>query len=102
MKLKVYAVGRSGRFEAKGIYDGKKVKVLKGSRISSLVASNVNPIVKRIRDDHSIVGEDYVLKKDVEFRSSSTAATFVSGNISNGKRVWKDENGTPIGKGLKG
>ena len=40
----------------------------------------------------------YITKEDVSFRSPSTAAAFVSGNVSNGFRVWKVEKSIDLGK----
>ena len=34
------------------------------------------------------------------FRSASTAASFVTGNISNGMRVWKLESGKTLGSAI--
>ena len=44
------------------------------------------------------MSSDFTLLKDVPFRSASTAATFVTGNISNGMRVWKVSPGKDLGK----
>lgn len=96
MDVNVYAKGRMG-YNAKGIYDGKGLTIKKGSILSHAVASKVNPIVTKLRNDRETVSEDYILLKDVSFRSASTAATFVTGNISNGMRVWKVEPGKDLG-----
>lgn len=97
MNVKVYTKGRNG-YSAKGVFDGKGVTVKKGSQLSKTVALKVNPIVIRLRSDRKIVSEESVLLKDVTFRSASTAATFVTGNVSNGMRVWKVEPGKDLGK----
>lgn len=97
MQVKVFTQGRNG-YDAKGIFDGKGVTVKKGSILSPVVASKVNPVVSRLRNDRKTVSEDYVLIKDVSFRSASTAATFVTGNISNGMRVWKVKPGLDLGR----
>ena len=62
------------------------------------MSSKVNPIVTKLRNDSSIVSPDYVLLKDISFKSVSTAATFVTGNISNGMRVWKVSSGEDLGR----
>ena len=98
MHVKVFCKGKQNVYEAKGVYDGKGVTVLKGSKISEKTADKVNPIVKRLRDDKKTVSKDFVTLKDISFRSPSTAATFVCGNISNGLRVWKVEKGLDLGK----
>ena len=95
-EIKVFATGRNEKYSAEGIFDGKGVTVLKGSRISAITGAKINPIVEKRRNDRSIVSEDNEVLQDVYFRSSSTAATFVTGNISNGLRVWKLDNGKDL------
>ena len=93
----MYTKGRGG-YDAIGIFDGKGVTVKKGSMLSKTIAAKVNPIVERLRKDDKVVSSDFVLLKDVSFRSASTAATYVTGNISNGMRVWKVSPGKDLGK----
>ena len=97
MRMNVYMKGRDNQFEASGIYEGKTITVKKGSRISESVSKKIQPIVLRLREDSETVSNN-VLLKDVKFRSPSTAASFVSGTISNGMIKWKDKNGTPLSK----
>lgn len=97
MNVKVYTKGRGG-YDANGIFDGKGVTVKKGSILSKTTAAKVNPVVKKLRKDNDVVSSDFILLKDVSFRSASTAATFVTGNISNGMRVWKVSPGEDLGK----
>ena len=82
---RIYAKGRNGKYCATGTYEDKKVIVLAGSRISVNCAKRINPIVQKLREDKAIVSKDMILLVDVPFRSPSTAATFVSGNMSNGR-----------------
>ena len=96
MKVKVIAKGKQNSYYANGIYDGKGVIVLKGSSISSKVAKKIQPIVAKVRNNPEIVSKDMILLQDINFRSASTAASFVTGNISNGKRVWRTENGIKL------
>ena len=98
MKTKIYTKGRLNDYEAFGVYDGKSVVVLKGSKISNKVASKINPVVIKKRSDKTLVSDSYVTLMDISFRSPSTAAAFVTGNISNGMRVWKVEEGMDLGK----
>lgn len=49
----------------------------------------MNPVAVKLRESKDTVDDDFVLKRDVTFRSSSTAASFVTGSIANGMRVWK-------------
>lgn len=95
MKMNVYMKGRDNQFDAFGIYEGKVLTVKKGSRITENVSKKIQPIVLRLREDSETVSNN-ILLKDVTFRSPSTAASFVSGTISNGMVKWKDKNGTPL------
>lgn len=97
MEIEVTATGRNMRYDAVGLYDGKGLIVLKGSRISATVGSKINPVVVKLRDKKDVVSHDFVLQRDVTFRSASTAASFVTGNIANGMRVWKLKDGKPLG-----
>ena len=101
MDIRVFTNGRNGRYCANGIFDGKNLKVLQGSRISYTVGAKVNPIVEELRKNPKIVSQDYVVLEDIIFRSASTAASFVTGNISNGMRVWKLESGKTLGSAIK-
>ena len=96
MEIEVIAKGRNMRYDAVGIYDGKGLTVLKGSRISATVASKMNPVAVKLRERKDTV-DNFVLQKDVTFRSSSTAASFVTGSIANGMSVWKLKDGKPLG-----
>lgn len=96
MEIEVIAKGRNMRYDAVGMYDGKGLTVLKGSRISDTVASKMNPVAVKLRERKDTVDDNFVLKRDVTFRSSSTAASFVTGSIANGMRVWKLKDGKPL------
>ena len=96
MAIKVYANGRNDAYEACGVFDGKNLTVKKGSRISEKVSGRIQPIVTSLRNDASVVSAEYILLKDVAFRSPSTAASFVSGTISNGMIKWKNEEGKTL------
>lgn len=95
MNVEVYTKGRLNNYEAYGIFDGKGLVVKKGSKVSEKVAKNVNPIVIKMRE--KVLQGDFTTKEDVYFRSPSTAAAFVTGNVSNGFRVWKVEQGVDLG-----
>ena len=96
MEIEVITKGRNMRYDAVGIYDGKGLTVLKGSRISATVASKMNPVAVKLRARKDTVDNDFVLQRDVTFRSSSTAASFVTGSIANGMRVWKLKDGKSL------
>ena len=96
MEIEVIAKGRKMRYDAEGVYDGKGVRVLKGSRISATVASKMNPIAMKLRGRRDVVSDDFILQRDVSFRSPSTAASFVTGSIVNGMKVWKLTDGRTL------
>lgn len=95
MLIKVYAKGRNNSYESFGVFDGKNLTVKKGSRISKK-AGKLQPLVTSLRNDTSVVSAEYIILKDVTFRSPSTAASFVSGTISNGLRKWKNDEGKTL------
>ncbi len=96
MEIEVIAKGRNMRYDAVGTYDGKGLTVLKGSRISATMASKMNPVAVKLRARKDTVDDGFVLQRDVTFRSASTAASFVTGSIANGMRVWKLKDGKPL------
>ena len=69
MEIEVIAKGRNMCYDAVGIYDGKGLTVLKGSRISATVANKMNPVAVKLRESKDTVEDDFVLKRDVTFRS---------------------------------
>ena len=96
MKMKVFAKGRNDAYEAFGEYDGKSLVVKKGSRISEKISGKIQPVVTTLRNDSDTVSSEFILLRDVEFRSPSTAASFVSGTISNGMIKWKNDAGKTL------
>lgn len=102
--LKLHTVSRDKLFDAQAIYENEEVTVLKGSRINLRKSPNFKPseLVAQHLADATLVGEDGILKRDVTFKSLSTAATFVAGRISNGMITWKTEDGRYVRYTLKG
>lgn len=99
--MNVYLKSDRNHLNAAGDYnpeDGSLV-VHKGSLLSSTVSDS-----KTFRGRKSIIKTregivvNNILQKNVRFKSPSTAANFVTGTSSNGNRLWKTEDGTPIGK----
>ncbi len=103
MKIKIYAKTRDGIAKAEGIYTGEKTVVLAGGTIRNRIAESVRGgrFAKKYIDNPSFVSEDGRILADCEFDSPSTAAVFVTGNASNGYRVWKTEDGRPLDEYLK-
>ena len=103
MILKLHTISGNNMFDAKAIFEDGKVKVLKGSRINLGYSKAFKPseIVKSAINDKTVVGKDGILLKDITFNSLSTAATFVTGSISNGMIVWKTPDGKRVRETLK-
>lgn len=102
--LRLHTVSRDKLFDATAIFENEEVTVLKGSRINIRKNPNFKPpeLVSKCLSDDSLVGSDGILKRDITFRSLSTAATFVAGRISNGMITWKTEDGRYVRYALKG
>jgi len=95
--MKLYLIQKSKGVNAQAEYDveTKTFKVLKGSVVSLEVSHS-----ERFRGTASIIKQrsNGVVKngkvtQDVEFKSPSTAANFVTGASTNGMIAWKNENG---------
>lgn len=96
MKIKVFTKGRANSYEASGIYSEQCFIVCKGSQISPKASSKIQPIVLKTRMNRELVSSTWKVLKDITFRSPSTAAAFVNGNISDGNRCWKDKEGRSL------
>lgn len=77
--------------------DTNEFIVLKGSSVSSTISNSEKfrgaRAIEKARTDKII---DNILTCDVSFKSSSTAANFVTGTSTNGMIAWKDENGNTL------
>ena len=80
---------------AEGVVTENGFMVLKGSEVRDYEASYLSPRIVKMRrdaiDDGTIV--DWKLTRDVEFKSSSTAAYFLFGANSSGPASWKNADG---------
>ena len=91
--------GRKGQFDARGTYDPEKKKfiVKKGSLVSSTISHSEKfrggDGIQKKRETTTKDGRTIV---DVEFKSPSTAANYVTGSSTNGMVAWKDKNGVPL------
>ena len=94
-RTEIPVVMRSAKnsYSARGIFDGKGVTVLKGSRVSANVTTTKGD-VKGLRARY--VDENNILQTDLWFKSPSSASDFVSGRSANGWREWETEDGTKI------
>ena len=71
--------------------------MLKGSKLSEHISySDKFRGAKTIERNREGVVVNGILIKDVEFKSASTAANFVTGSSTNGLTAWKTENGTKL------
>lgn len=100
--IEVYTKGREGQYEAVGAYYEDKFVVKKGAKLGLLKAINQVPEYVRIQREDSSKVKDNILQCDVEFKSASVAALFVTGNISNGLRTWKTSDGKYLRESIKG
>ncbi len=103
--MNLFIKRRTG-IDAKARYDVNKQDfvVLKGSKLSNKIANSATfrgaeTIAKK---RSGVVDENNVLLKDIHFKSSSTAANFVTGYSSNGLEVWRDSKGIRLKDVLKG
>lgn len=102
--MKVFIISKRLNVRASGEYNPatKELIVKEGSTVSSSITDSKafrgrNNIVK-MRDAHVNNG---VVVRDVAFKSSSTAANFITGNSTNGLVAWKTESGDTIAKAIK-
>lgn len=89
----LFLQGRQLKYDAKATYDVDKGKfiVKKGSLVSSIVSD-----ATKFRGKDSVLKmreafvSDRIVTQDVEFKSASTAANFVTGTSTNGMIAWKE------------
>ena len=97
--MKVYLVRDRSGINASGEYDvtTRALTVLAGSVLSEGIAYTEKfrgaKTIEKARDGIVV---NRVLKKDITFKSASTAANFVTGSSTNGLIAWKDETGRTI------
>ena len=98
--MQLFLSSKKMNVDAKEIYfpESGELIVLQGSILSSILSdSKTFRGRKSIEKSREGVVDGTILDKDVTFKSPSTAANFVTGSSSNGKRLWKSEAGIPIG-----
>lgn len=101
--MKVYLKRVRNDVSAIGEYNpsDNSLKVLKGSKLSTEISSapkfGGKKSISKVRDG---VIENGILKEDIQFKSPSTAANFVTGSSCNGLISWKDKDGKKL-KDLK-
>lgn len=98
--MKVYLSSKKKKVEAIGVYspESGEIVVSKGSILSLALSESKTfrgrKAVEKMREG---VLDGAILKKDIKFKSPSTAANFITGGSSNGMRLWKTKEGISIG-----
>jgi len=98
--MKLYLVRPKTGVDATVEYDSqsKTFTVLKGSKVSSEIKHSEKfrgaKSIEKARGDGVVV--DCIVTKNVVFKSSSTAANFVTGASTNGLEAWKNEAGESL------
>ena len=95
MRINVYMKGRNESYDAKGIFDGSNMIVLKGSKIKDAHFKERIRISEEIRNNPKLVKDNIVLE-DITFASPSTAANFVADTVCNGLRNWRTMEGITL------
>ncbi len=103
--MKILLQGRNNNYCAIGDYeltDGSVI-VFKNSIVSKKISVSKTfrgvDSVKRLRN---LYVKSNKTTQDIRFKSSSTAANFITGNSTNGLRVWKTEEGITLKEYLLG
>ncbi len=97
--MKIILQSKRKQVYAEAEYQNGKVVVKQKSKIAETYSTNYKYSKKveqyRLSTEYVV---DAVVQKDIEFESLSTAAQFVCGCSTNGKRAWKLENGMSVGQ----
>ena len=97
--MKVFIKRAKTNIDATGEFNTQNghLTVLEGSKLSEHIAYSDKfrgaKTIERYREGVVVNG---ILKQNVEFKSASTAANFVTGSSTNGLTAWKTEDGTQL------
>ena len=97
--MTVYLKRSKNNISAVGEYDPvtKGLTVLKGSTVSADIAyTGMFRGAKTIEKHRAAVVRNCVVTENITFKSSSTAANFVTGSSTNGLVAWKDKDGRTL------
>lgn len=95
MGAKVYAKGRS--YYVQGVLkEDYSITLKKGGKISSEAGTSISGKVRALGNDDDTVNNEGIIQKDIQFKSVSTAACFVTGTMSNGFKVWRYEKNNKL------
>ena len=104
MIIKVYLIRKRLDLNATALFDTETgtTIVKKGSRVSSTIQHsatfNQSNHIERKRQD---TVTDLITNQDITFKSPSAAASFVTGNSSNGMKAWRLEDGQHLKTALE-
>lgn len=100
--MKLFYKSKKRNFSAVAEYINGKIIVQKGTSISRNIDNfRISKYALQIRENIEIVSNDFVLLRNVEFKSFSAASQFVSGASTNGMKVWKNKEGKCIKEIMK-
>ena len=97
--MKLYLKKRNSDVTAIGEYNFSTGEMLvkKGAIVSEKVTTEGKfKSVKTVMKNRELYCNGRKTKKDVVFRSASSAANFVTGISTNGLIAWKDKDGKPL------
>lgn len=96
--IEVFANSKKRNVNAKAIYyDKKKIVVLKGSKISLETSKfKMSLDAQKYRNDSKLVSKNGEVLDNIEFKSCSAAAQFVSGYSVNGVNYWKNDDNVKL------
>lgn len=99
IQMKVFMKKEKMGVDAIGTYDpqSKKCVVLKGSKVSETIskAPTFRGAKSVVKHREGIV-KNYIVTKDIAFKSCSTAGNFVTGRSTDGFGAWKVEDGRTL------
>jgi len=88
----LFFIKRSGAY-ATAKLTNEGIVLLAGSRIRAEIVPSCPDYAKKVREDNKEnVTEDYVLQKDILFKTPSGASAYVLGAPTNGNVEWKTED----------
>ncbi len=75
---------------------GPKYILKKGSKVSEEISDSFRSHDRVLKKREKQLDKNFILKKDMEFNSSSTAGEFVLGTSCNGMIRWKSKKGKTL------
>ena len=88
---------------ADGEYDvtTNQLKVFAGAKLSAKKDEKFRLAKEANNRENPEIVKNLILKKDMIFKSPSVAAQFIACSSLNGLKVWKTEDGKPLGISIK-